>query len=285
MTHSRTLLQPYYHHPRNLRAGDRALKFGREAMDGEGGLAEMQHSLAMAQEGLCSLADVEKTLETLTAQASAEAGPLVCRRAFHCVIHAAELDAAAGHPACLQRAFHVVQEMERIGCWPDASTYDALLRVFLRAAEIGCARVREAEQALRHMTTTMHIPYPAAGGYEHATAMVGSISFPEFHGPVGVARVAIKWRESHVTTLMQIAAYQIARRDAGMADVDEVISLFGVHHLGPTSEAMDAAALALQFAVSKGVASVRDIECRWAIMDWFAYLSARGGKGAARWAA
>ena len=44
---------------------------------------------------------------------------------------------------------------------------------------VGHARVDEAQEALRYMTTTMHIEYPAAGGYQHATAMVGSISFPE----------------------------------------------------------------------------------------------------------
>ena len=34
----------------------------------------------------------------------------------------------------MYRATQVIREMERIGCWPDQSTYDAALAVVLRAA-------------------------------------------------------------------------------------------------------------------------------------------------------
>ena len=122
--------------------------------------------------------------------------------------------------------------MERIGCWPDANTFDALLRVTLRAAEIGTARVGSGEQFLRHMTTTIHHEFPAAGGYEHATAMLGAISFPEMKRPVGVARTAIPVRESHVCALLHIVAHEVRWLGAGLADVDRIIGKFGAKQLG-----------------------------------------------------
>jgi hypothetical protein len=178
------------------------------------------------------------------------------------------------------RANHLVLEMERIGCWPDASTYDALLTVFLRAAEIGRASVRQAQRVLRHMTTTIHVDYPASGGYHHATAMLGSVPFPELGGPVGVARTAIDMRESHVTLLLRIATEVVAHRDGGLPDIERVVSIFGEKHLSPSCASLDAVAQGVLYAVRKGCATVRDVEGLWSKLDWFAYLAGRDGRGA-----
>lgn len=207
----------------NWTAGDRAATFAQTAIEGDGGLEEMQRALVLAQQGNLTFEEVEKILIDLTDQAAEGKSALLGRRAFHCCIQAAELIASAGDDMCLFKANRIILEMEEIGCWPDASTYDAILGVFIKAAEIGVARTFEAEETLRHMTTTIHIDYPSSGGYQHATAMLGSISFPEMTGPVGVARVAIPVRESHITALMNIASHMIQHRLGGLADIDRIV--------------------------------------------------------------
>ena len=78
--------------------GDRAVRLGRAAMDGEGGLYEMQNALALVRQGLLDYNGAEAILANLTGLAGEGKGELVGRRAFHCLLQAAELIAAAGDP-------------------------------------------------------------------------------------------------------------------------------------------------------------------------------------------
>ena len=78
--------------------GDRAVRFGRAAMDGKGGLHEMQNALALVRQGLLDYNGAEAILANLTGMAGEGKGELVGRRAFHCLLQAAELIAAAGDP-------------------------------------------------------------------------------------------------------------------------------------------------------------------------------------------
>lgn len=78
--------------------GDRAVRFGRFAMDGEGGLREMQNALALVRQGLLDYNGAEAILANLTGLAAEGKGELVGRRAFHCLLQAAELIAEAGDP-------------------------------------------------------------------------------------------------------------------------------------------------------------------------------------------
>ena len=87
--------------------GDRAMRFGRAAMDGIGGLAEMEEALALARAGQMTFDDAEQRLVNLTGAAAEGTGVLVCRRAFHCLLNAAELLASSGAPECLYRANQV----------------------------------------------------------------------------------------------------------------------------------------------------------------------------------
>ena len=77
---------------------DRAKRFGQAAIEGEGGLTEMQQALSLAQQGLMTFDEVEERLVNLTALAAEGKGVLVGRRAFHCLLQVQDERAPLAHP-------------------------------------------------------------------------------------------------------------------------------------------------------------------------------------------
>ena len=138
--------------------GDRAMRFGRAAMDGIGGLAEMEEALALARAGQMTFDDAEQRLVNLTGAAAEGTGVLVCRRAFHCLLNAAELLASSGAPECLYRANQVHKSFMYLQRLTTQSRLDILIhsRVGACAAQTRCCTKWSALAAGQTPTPSTH---------------------------------------------------------------------------------------------------------------------------------
>ncbi|EKX48477.1 hypothetical protein GUITHDRAFT_162376 [Guillardia theta CCMP2712] len=119
------------------------------------------------------------------------------RKAYNCLVNAAELVAWRGDDDCQKKALRVIYTMERLGCWPDVTTVNCFLRVMRASAVQGMCGCSEMDRTLEYFTMTK----------DHAEAMIGRIPYKEWSPPVGAGRPAIELDTTSLNLVLEIAAH------------------------------------------------------------------------------
>uniref|UniRef100_A0A7S0NFN8 Uncharacterized protein n=1 Tax=Hanusia phi TaxID=3032 RepID=A0A7S0NFN8_9CRYP len=189
------------------------------------------------------------------------------RKAFNCLVKAAEIVAWRGDDDCHKKALNAIFLMEELGCWSDVTTVNALLRVIRASAVQGLCSCQDLETVVNHFTTTKYFAVSACAPYRQAEAMVGRIAFKESSAPVGAGRPAVQLDTTSINLLMEIGAHTVWHRKEDPTIVERFIHYFPKYQVKGNVETLEAICLSA-FAASRSASMlVWDSERLFAMID------------------
>jgi len=225
--------------------------------------------VARCEAGNASVGDAVLTLSNMIVHAEKGLRLAPGVRAFDCAFRVIELETQRGFGMPGSATMDVIHMMEDVACWPETSTFELAMKVYIRTAEkIGVPR-RVLESFLDYSQQRVYtIIYPTRDIYRQAEAFVGPIPLPNISAPIGVYRGAVEVSTATLDHAMRVVIANMRHFKSGLDDVHSMLNNYGRYRAKPERSSLIVCAEVVRAACEQELGSVSDIDLLFAKMDF-----------------